>query len=364
MATRKIEDWEAYSETLEALQGPSKIFIRAAINRLHRNAEEFGGELPKIVFPEGTSTKILKALSTLVEERICNPILLGVPEKVRERISTLEIPALKDVQIINPEEHPNFAKYVEKLHHMRHRKGVSQREAERLMQDPNYFAAMMTLEGEADGMVTGATMNYADAVRPILRTIGTYKEAVPAGLNLVLLEDKFMLLADTTVNKNPSSAQCAQIAIQAANVIKYFDAEPKVAMLSYSNFSGDEGTPAKMKEAARIVKKLNPGLLADGDMQADTAVNPDIMERLFPFTEIRGGANILVFPNLEASNISYKLLQQLGKAEVIGPFLTGVRRSANVLQRTTTIDGIVNSVVFTALEAQFIKAALKNKTLA
>lgn len=362
VATLKIEDWEAYRESLEALQGPSKVFIRAAINRLHRNAEEsFEGKLPTIVFPEGTSTKILKALSTLVEENICTPILLGSPEKIKERISALDIPALENVQIINPINHANFYTFVEKLYEMRQRKGVSLREAEHLMLDTNYFASMMVLQGEADGMVTGATMNYADAVRPILQTIGMYKDAVPTGMNLVLLEDKFLILADTTVNKNPSAAQCAQMAIQASNVIKYFGGEPKVAMLSYSNFSGADGTPAKMREAANIVRKLSPGLMVDGDMQADTAVSGEIMERLFPFSDLKGGANVLIYPNLEASNISYKLLQQIGKTEVIGPFLTGVRRSANVLQRTTTVDGIVNSVVFTALEAQFIKATLQSR---
>lgn len=361
VATRAIEDWDYYRETLEALQGPSKVFIRSAINRVHQNAAANGGELPKIVFPEGTSTKVLKALATLVEERICQPILLGYPERVKEKIQALDIPMLKDVQIIHPSAHPRYFSYVEKLYSLRQRKGVNMREAERLMADPNYFAAMMVQMGEADGMVTGASINYADAVRPILQSIGLYKDGVPAGLNFILLEDKFLVLSDTTVNLNPTAEQCAQIALQAAKIVEYFGIQPRIAMLSYSNFSGTSGTPAKMKKAAEIVKGLRPDLIVDGDMQADTAVNSEIMERLFPFSELKGGANVLVFPNLESSNITYKLIQQIGKVEVIGPFLMGVRRSANVLQRTTTVDGIVNSVVFTALEAQFIKEALKSK---
>lgn len=361
VATRKIEDWEAYSESLEALQGPSKVFIRSAINRVHQNAAANGGALPRIVFPEGTSSKILKALGTLVEERICQPILLGYPDRVKEKIKALDIPLLKDVTIIHPSTYPKYFSYVEKLYSLRQRKGTTLSEAERLMADPNYFAAMMVNMGDADGMVSGSSINYADAVRPILQSIATYKNGVAAGLNIVLLEDKFLVLADTTVNFNPTAEQCAQIALQAANIVEYFGIQPRVAMLSYSNFSGAEGTPKKMKKAAEILRELRPGIMVEGDMQADTAVNPEIMERLFPFSGLKGGANILIFPNLESSNIAYKLIQQIGKTEVIGPFLTGVRRSANVLQRTTTVDGIVNSVVFTALEAQFIKEALKNR---
>ncbi|HEY1078865.1 MAG TPA: phosphate acyltransferase, partial [Bdellovibrio sp.] len=361
VATRKIEDWDYYRETLEALQGPSKVFIRSAINRVHQNSAANGGELPKIVFPEGTSTKVLKALATLVEEKICQPILLGYPERVKEKIQALDIPTLNNVQIIHPSLHPRYFSYVEKLYSLRQRKGVNMREAERLMADPNYFAAMMVHMGEADGMVTGASMNYADAVRPILQSIGIFKDGVAAGLNFILLEDKFLVLSDTTVNFNPTAEQCAQIALQAAKIVEYFGIQPRVAMLSYSNFSGAPGTPAKMKKAAELLKQIRPDIIVDGDMQADTAVNTEIMERLFPFSNLKDGANVLVFPNLESSNIAYKLIQQIGKVEVIGPFLMGVRRSANVLQRTTTVDGIVNSVVFTALEAQFIKEALKSR---
>lgn len=361
VARRAIEDWEQYAGTLEALQGPSKVFIRSAINRVHQNAELSGGELPKIVFPEGTSTKVLKALATLVEERICQPILLGYPERVKEKIAALDIPSLKDVTIIHPSSYPKYYSYVEELYSLRQRKGVNMREAERLMADPNYFGAMMVRMGDADGIVNGASINYADAVKPILQTIGVLKDGVPSGLNLVLLEDKFLVLADTTVNFNPTAEQCAQIALQAAKIVEYFGQTPRIAMLSYSNFTGANGTPAKMQKAAEIVRNIRPELMIDGDMQADTAVNEEIMERLFPFSNLKGGANVLVFPNLESSNIAYKLIQQVGKAEVIGPFLQGVRRSANVLQRTTTVDGIVNSVVFTALEAQFIKDVLKSR---
>ena len=362
VATKKIEDWEAYRDTLEAFQGPSKAFIRTVIHKVHENSSANGGELPKIVFPEGSSTKVLKALRTLVEERICQPILLGYPDRVREKIKQLDLQALESVTIIHPSSHPKFQMYTDELYKKRQRKGVSQREAERLMSDPNYFASMMLMMDDADGMVSGSSQNYSDAVRPILQVIGMHTDGVPAGVNFVLTEKRFLLLADTTVNLNPSSEQLAQIAYQTSRIMEYFREIPKIAMLSYSNFTSSSGTPEKMRRAAEMVREKNPGLIAEGDVQADTAVNASIIERIFPFSHLTGGANILIFPNLESANISYKLLQQLGKVEVIGPFLMGIKHSANVLQRTTTVEGIINSVVLTSLQAQYMKEMRKNRS--
>jgi malate dehydrogenase (oxaloacetate-decarboxylating)(NADP+) len=361
VAQRNIEDFNTYRDQLEAYQGPEKVFIRSAIHKVRANASLLGGELPKIVFPEGSSSKILKALYTIVEEKICQPILLGRPEIVREKIKSLDLIGLDDIPIYHPYSHPKFHQYTEELYKRRQRKGVTSREAERLMMDPNYFASMMVDQGDADGMVTGSSMQFDDAVRPVLQTIGVAREAVPCGCNIVLLEDRFVLLADTTVNIDPTAEQLATIALQVARVAEYFNIEPRIAMLSYSNFTSKPGTPAKMKRATEIVREKRPDLLVDGDMQADTAVNAEIISRIFPFSNLQQGANILIFPNLESSNISYKLLQQFGKGEVIGPFLLGVRKSANVLQRTTTVDSIVNSVVLTALEAQYLMERRKKK---
>ena len=361
VAQKKIEDFEAYRDSLESFQGPSKVFIRSAIHKVRSNAAAEGGVLPRIVFPEGSSTKILKALSVLVEEKMCQPILLGNPERIKEKMRTLDLPNLFELPIMLPITAPKFKAYSEELYKRRARKGVSSAEADRLMADPNYFAAMMVEMEDADGMVNGASQNYAEAVRPILQIIGTGKEAVASGINLVLLEDRFLILTDTTMNFDPTADELATIALQAARVTEYFGQQPRIAMLSYSNFTGGPGTPSKMKKAAELVKKMYPDFIVDGDIQADAAVNPDIVNRIFPFSDLKEGANILVFPNLEASNISYKLLQQLGKGEVIGPFLMGVRRSANVLQRTTTVDSIVNSVVLTTLEAQYLKERRKRR---
>ncbi|MFN7727796.1 MAG: NADP-dependent malic enzyme [Bdellovibrio sp.] len=361
VAQKNITDFDAYRDTLESFQGPSKVFIRSAIHKVRANTAADGGGAPKIVFPEGTSSKILKALSVLVEEKICEPILLGNPDRVREKIKLLDLRNLNDVQIQLPISSTKYKAYSAELYKRRCRKGVQMAEAERLMMDNNYFAAMMVELGDADGLVNGASQNYAEAVRPIFQIIGTGKDGVASGLNVVLLEDRFLLLADTTVNFNPSAEQLSTIALQAARVMEYFGQKPHIAMLSYSNFTNAEGTPHKMHKAAELVKQKRPDFIVDGDIQADTAVNPDIINRIFPFSDLKEGANILLFPNLESSNISYKLLQQLGKGEVIGPFLMGVRRSANVLQRTTTVDAIVNSVVLTTLESQYLKDRRKKR---
>lgn len=361
VARIKITDWEKYHNKLESFQGPSKSFIRTSINRVHQNTEANGGKLCRIVFPEGTSERVLKALRALVEERICEPILLGYPDRVKEKIKELELTALENIPIIQPSQHPKFKTYVEELYKLRQRKGVNLKEAERLMVDPNYFASMMVLLNDADGMVTGSTQNYADAVRPILQIISAGHEEIAAGCNLILTEKNFILLADTTVNHNPSSESLAKIANQCSRIVEYFGKKPKIAMLSYSNFTAAPGTPEKMKKAADIVRTKRPDLEVDGDIQADAAVNPLIVDKIFPFCNIKGGANILIFPNLESSNIAYKLIQQIGKVEVLGPFIMGIRKSANVLQRTTTVDGIFNSVVMTTLEAQYIKTIKEKK---
>ncbi len=360
VARISISDWDSYRDKLEAIQGPQKVFIRSAVHRVHSNAARLGS-LPKIVFAEGTSSKILKAIRLCIEEKLCVPVVLGYPERVLEKAKTHDID-MTDIEIINPATHPKFLKYAQELFNRRQRKGINIKEAERLMMDPNYFASMMIDQGDADGMINGATTNYSEAVKPILQTIGVAKGSVPAGLNILLADDRLLFFADTTVNINPTSEQLAQIALQTAQVAEYFGQKPRVAMLSYSNFSGLDGTPAKMKKAAELVRAIRPDLLIDGDMQADTAVNQEIQDRIFPFSGLQGEANILIYPNLESSNISYKLLQQVGKVEVLGPFLLGVRRAANVLQRTTTVDTIFSSVVLTALESQFITDWRNNKT--
>lgn len=357
VARKPITDWQAYHDQLEAFQGAKTGFVRTVIHRVKSQALEKKQNLPLIVFPEGNSTKILKAIQLIKQEGHIRPVILGYPDQVKENIRNLGLDNLKDVPVIHPSTHPRFRAYVDKLFEKRQRKGVMWREAERLMSDPDYFAAMMVEMGDADGLVTGATQNYADCVRPILQIIGTGKRKTASGLNLVMFKNRMYLFADTTMNINPNAEEVATIAIHAARVAEYFKLQPRIAMLSYTNFTSKGENPEKMHQAADIVRKNFPNYIVDGEMQADTAVNPEIVERIFPFCNIKDGANILIFPNLDAGNIAYKLLAQLGGGEVIGPFLMGVKKPANILQRTCSVDDIVNTVALTALQAQAIMEA-------
>jgi len=349
-----ITDFLKYRDQLESLQGAGTTFIRSAIHRVHVNSQSMGGKVMKIVFPEGHSYKILKALPTLIDEKICEPILLGNKEAIHKQMDELNLSHLKSCTIVDPQTSPLLESYTYELFQLRDRKGVQKAEAERLMRDPNYFGSVMVKIRDADGIVTGATQNYADSVKPILQVIGVSKDHVAAGVSIGLIDQDIYLFSDTTTNVDPTATELAQIAIQCADVMNYFGHTPRIAMLSYSNFTAQKGTPTKMKDAYELVRIYKPELIVDGDIQADTAVNADLLNKLFPFSNLKEPANILIFPNLESSNIAYKLLQQLGRGNTLGPFLMGLRRSANVLQRTTTVDNIINSVVFTVLSAQFV----------
>ena len=355
VARVKINDMSEYRDRLEAFQGAKTGFVRTVIHRVKNQAKAKGEKIPLIIFPEATSTKVLKAIHNVVQEGIARPVLLGYPDQVRATIKTLGLNELLELPIVQPAAHPKFQEYAQKLFSMRQRKGIMFREAERLMSNPDYFAAMAVHLGDADGMVTGATQNYADCVRPIFEIIGPGKRRTASGLNMVMFKSKMYLFADTAVNIDPTAEQIATIAIHAARIAEYFRIQPRIAMLSYTNFRSKGEAPSKMKLAADLVKKHYPHYIVDGEMQADTAVSSEIVDRIFPFCDIKGGANILIFPNLDAGNISYKLVQQLGGAEVVGPFLMGIKKPANVLQRTCGVEDIVNTTAFTALQAQAMR---------
>lgn len=353
VAQKPITDFQAYHDTLEAQLGVSKGFIRSAINRVKKGVAKNQSQIPKIIFPEGHSEKVLKAIEIIIEEGIAEPVILGYENVVKPLIDKLVLDGLRKVPLIHPSQHPaTYEKYCNTLFEMRKRKGCHYAEARRLIADPNYYAAMAVHLGDADALISGATQNYADSVRPILEIIGRPRRGVAAGLIVMVLKDRVILFADSTLNIDPTAEELAAIAVEAAEVAEYFHIEPRIAMLSFSNFTGKHSSPQKMKQAAEIVKDRFPHLLVDGEMQADTAVNPGIMAEIFPFSEIRKGANILIFPNLDSSNIAYKLIQQLSNAEALGPFLMGVRKPAHILQRTCSVNDIVNTTALTALHVQ------------
>ena len=350
VARVKITDWDAYKDYLESRLSIAKEFTRQIIHRAKETPK-------KMVMPEGEYEKILRAAQKIVEEGIAMPILLGDVDVIKEKAEKLNI-SLESCEIIDPAKSPKLKEYAEKLFQLRQRKGMTKVEAERrLMKIFNYYGAMMVLEGDADCLLTGYSRSYGDSIRPLLETIPLKKNyKVPSGAYFMVFKDRIVLCADTTVNIEPTAEQMAEIAIQSAETCKKFDIDPKIAMLSFTNF-GSVKLPrtVKVAEAMRLVKSLDSTLVVDGDMQADTATYPPIAEEAFPFSEIKGDANVLIFPNLEAGNIAYKLLYRLGKGIAIGPILQGFSQAVHVLQRGSDVDEIVNMAAITVVDAEYKK---------
>ncbi len=282
------------------------------------------------------------------------PILLGDEEKIRATAADLHL-HLEGAQIVDPARFPRLETYVDELYRLRHRKGVTRSEAEEMMRNRNIFGSMMVHMGDADALIGGLTEHYPDTIRPALQVL-----AVRPGLRkvsglyvLITIKGDIYFLADATVNIEPTAEDLAEIAISAAEMARRFDVEPRVAMLSFSNFGSTRHPLAeKVRRATEIVRERLPSLMIDGEMQADTAVVPDIIEETYPFSRLKGGANVLVFPNLEAGNIAYKLLMRIGGCEAIGPILMGLSKPVHVLQRGCEVNEIVNMAAIAVVDAQ------------
>lgn len=343
-----ITDWDAYKSYLESRLSIAKEFTRQIINRAKETPK-------KIVMPEGEYDKIIIAAHKIVEEGIGTPILLGNEEIIKTKAEKYNL-TLQGIEIIDPEKSNKLSEYADHFFKLRQRKGMTYIEAERrLTKIFNYFGSMMVLNGDADCLLTGYSKSYADSVKPLLETVPLKKGyRVPSGAYFMVFKDRLVLCADTTVNIDPDSEALAQIAIQSAETCKKFYIEPKIAMLSFSNF-GSVRIPrtVKVAEAMNLVKEKNPSLVIDGDMQADTATYPPIAEEAFPFSAIKGDANVLIFPNLEAGNIAYKLLYRLGNSTAIGPILQGFCYSVHVLQRGSDVDEIVNLAAIAVVDAEY-----------
>ena len=309
----------------------------------------------RIVFPEGEADKIIRAAKIAVEEGFCTPILLGDARRIQKLVEQHEIPE-GSVEIVDPREHPRTEAYAQELHELRWRKGVTLQDARKLLRDPVYFGNMMVKEGDADGLISGLTMYYPDTIRPSLQIHQT-QEGVSkvCGVYLLLFEDRMIFVADTTVNEDPTSEELAEIAWMAGYVAQtYFGVDPKIAMLSYSNFGSNlDARSEKVRRAVEIARNRWPGMIIEGEMQADIAVEPSLSEEAYPFSRIKGDANVLVCPDLEAANILYKLLWRLnGTVEAIGPILAGIGAPVHVLQRGVDVGDIVNMTAMCVLKAQ------------
>jgi malate dehydrogenase (oxaloacetate-decarboxylating)(NADP+) len=306
------------------------------------------------VFPEGEEPKILRASHILIHDQIAAPILLGNEDVIRQRARELNL-HIEAAHVVDPAHSPQAAAYSEELHGLRQRKGVTAAEAERLVALPSYFAAMMLHRGDADVLVAGLTKDYSDVIRPALHVLplraGLRRVA---GLHLMMPRDGTLyFFADTTVNIEPDAEDLAEIALMAADTAGHFNVTPRVAMLSFSNFgSTRHPLTEKVRRAVEIVRQRAPGLMVDGEMQGDTAVTPALIESTYPFSTLRGGANVLIFPNLEAANTAYTLVSRIGGTEAIGPILMGLSKPVHVLRRNAEVNDIVNLAAIAVVEAQ------------
>jgi malate dehydrogenase (oxaloacetate-decarboxylating)(NADP+) len=340
-------DIEEYKDKLEMRMGKSREVMRVMIHKAQRRRM-------RLVFPEGEESKILRAAQILVDEQIAEPVLLGSPEKIAGKASELRL-SLAGVEIVDPASSPLRATYAEELHRIRCRKGCTTNEAETMLVNRTTFASMMVRMGDADALVGGLTQHYPDTIRPALQVIpvreGLHK--VSGVYMLITPKGGLYFLADCTVNIEPTSEDLAEIAVCTAGMARNFDVEPRVAMLSFSNFGSTRHPLAeKVRRAVDIVRQREPNLMIDGEMQADTAVVPEIITETYPFSSLKGGANVLIFPNLESGNIAYKLLARIGGAEVIGPILMGVSKPVHVLQHGAEVNDIVNVATIAAVDAQ------------
>jgi len=277
---------------------------------------------------------------------------LGNEKIIKSLIKKLEFDE-KEFQIIDPESSDKRIQYADAFFKKRSRKGSILKDTKDLMKKPNYFGSMMVELGEADALISGLTTSYPTTIRPALQCIGI-KEGlkVVSGLYIVFAKQDVYFFADTTVNVNPTAEQLAQIAITAADTAREFDVVPKIAMLSFSNFgSAPYPESIKVKQATELVKKLRPELMVDGEMQADTALVPEIIEKEFPFSSLKGRPNVLIFPDLNSGNIAYKLMARIGQASVVGPILMGMKKPIHVLQRGATVDDIINMTAIAVAEA-------------
>ena len=343
-------DLDAYRDSLDRRLGRSHEVMRIMIHKAQR-------EPKRVAFPEGTDDKILRTAQILLDEKIAIPVLIGEEQKVRERASELHL-NIDAAQVVNPRKSPHLEKYTEELFRLRQRKGMTYTEARAAITTPNMFGSLMVRMGDADALVGGVTQHYPDVLRPALMTIPVregFRKVAGVYLAITAKGDPYFL-ADATVNIEPNAEDLAEIAITAAETARRFDVEPRIAMLSFSNFgSSRHPLSEKVRRAVEIVKHRAPELMVDGEMQADTAVTPEILEKTYPFSTLKGGANVLIFPNLEAGNVAYKLLAKLGNAELIGPILVGLSKPVHVLQREAEVNDIVNVTALAVVDAQELR---------
>ena len=338
-------DVERYREELESRLGLTRSIMRRVINIARKDRK-------KIVFSEGEDPTIIKAASQCIAEGICEPILLGQLERIEAVKEEMGLDF--ECETIDVRYDPRRrTTYADELHNLRGRKGLTRGDAVRLLKSATYFAPMMVKMGDADGYLGGVSHHYPDIVKPCLHTIGPDTDSHRiVGMYMMTVNGQLMFIGDATINIYPDSRTLAEIAVQTAKVARRFGVKPKVAMLSFSNFgTSPELRTDRIEEAITIARELDPDLIIDGPMQADTALVPDIQEE-YPFMSFDGAANVLICPNLASANIAYKLLQRIAGAEMTGPILEGLSKPAHVLQRGDSVREVVHMAAICAVDAQ------------
>ncbi len=350
VAQHKITNWDGYVQELINRLGLDNKLIRNVTNKAKQNPK-------RVVFAEADHYKILKAAQQVNDEGIAKPILLGDAEKIRKLIADNNLD-LGDIPIIDPRsksEDDRRSAFGDIFFKKRQRRGFTLYEAKKVMKERNHFGAMMVETGAADAMISGLTRKYADPIRPALQIIGV-QEGVKrvAGMYIMNTKQGPFFFADTTMNVNPTVQDLVDITVLTANSVKQFNITPRIALLSYSNFGSAEGeVPNKMREATEILQKNYPGMIVDGEMQANFALNDELMKEQFPFSDlVDKKVNTLIFPNLASGNIAYKLLQEMGGAEAIGPVLIGMKKPVHILQLGSSVREIVNMVTIAVVDAQ------------
>jgi malate dehydrogenase (oxaloacetate-decarboxylating)(NADP+) len=348
VARYKITDWEAYKEELKQRLGMDDALMRAITNKAKLDPK-------RVVFAEADNYKILKAAQIVKDDGIAKPILLGNRQRIEEIIAENELD-LEEAIILDPmEEKDKLNQYAEFLYQKRQRRGVTLYEAKKLLRDRNYFGACMVQFGEADALISGLTKNYVQTIRPALQVIGTEPGVNKvAGMYMMLTNKGPVFFGDTTVNVDPTAEELVDLTVLIDRSVKKFNISPRIAMLSYSNFGSNDGPiPEKTRKAVQILHQKHPEIVVDGEMQGNFAMNPALMKDNFPFSTLNGQpANTLVFPNLESGNIAYKLIQELGDAEAIGPILLGLSKPVHILQLGSSVREIVNMITIAVVDAQ------------
>lgn len=348
VARRVITDWAAYEEELTRRLGQDDAIMRAITNKAKSDPK-------RVVFAEADNYKILKAAQIVKDENIAIPILLGNKDIINKIINENAL-ELEGVTIIDPFQEPELmAKYSQSLYEKRQRRGVTLLEATKFMRDRNYFGASMVEFGAADAMISGLTKNYASTIKPALQVIGTQKGVNRvAGMYMMMTQKGPVFFGDTTVNVDPSVEELVDITLLLERAVRKFNIQPRIALLSYSNFGSNEGiVPEKVRKAVKILHEQHPEIVVDGEMQGNFAINSSLLNDNFPFSRlVDGPANTLIFPNLESGNIAYKLLQELGGAEAVGPILLGLNKPVHIVQLGSSVREIVNMVTLAVLDVQ------------